>query len=316
MRILFCGSYFPAAAEFLRQRLPAEAGDELRIWSDGELVEHLDGVDIVIPAMHRIDAGVMDAGHFRLIQQWGSGLEGVDLEAARARGIWVANVPSAGGNSESVAEHAVLLMLSLLRKLPEAQANVRSGELGAPLGRMLRGRTVCLCGLGSIALALAGLLRPFGVRLLGLTRDPSLPKVASLGLDRCYSYDQREPCLAQTDILVLCVRLSYETRNLIGAHELACLPAGACLVNIARGGLVEYHALYAALASGHLAGAGLDVYWQEPIPVDDPILALPTVIATPHIAGVTDRSYGEIADALIANFDLFRRGEPPCHRAL
>jgi phosphoglycerate dehydrogenase-like enzyme len=314
MRILFCGTHFPAGPELLRQRLPP--GDELRVWSSGPLLEQLDGVDVIIPAMHRVDAAVMDAGRFRLIQQWGSGLEGVDLEAARARGIWVANVPTSGGNAESVAEHAVLLMLALLRKLPEAQANVRAGALGAPLGRTLRGRTVCLCGLGNIALAVAGLLRPFGARLLGLSRDPASPKVAGFALDACYSYAQRDACLARTDILVLCVPLSAATRNLVGAHELACLPPGACLVNIARGGLVEYDALYQALASGRLAGAGLDVYWQEPIPADDPILALPTVIATPHIAGVTDRSYAEIADALMANVELLRRGEPTMHRAV
>jgi len=314
MRILFCGTHFPAGPELLRQRLPA--GDELRVWSSGPLLEQLDGVDVIMPAMHRVDAAVMDAGRFRLIQQWGSGLEGVDLEAARARGIWVANVPTSGGNAESVAEHAILLMLALLRKLPEAQANVRAEALGAPLGRTLRGRTVCLCGLGNIALALAGLLRPFGVRLLGLSRDPASPRAGRFALDACYSYAQRDACLAQTDLLVLCLPLSAATRNLIGAHELACLPPGACLVNIARGGLVDYHALYQALASGRLAGAGLDVYWQEPIPADDPILALPTVIATPHIAGVTDRSYAEIADALMANFELLRRGEPPLHRAV
>lgn len=316
MRVLLCGSHFPAAIQLLSQRLRPEAGDELRVWASGDLAGQLEGVDALIPAMHRVDGAVMDAGRFRLIQQWGSGLEGVDLEAARARGIWVANVPTAGSNAESVAEHAILLMLALLRKLPEAQANVRSGVLGAPLGRMLRGRTVCLCGLGTIALAVAGLLRPFGVKLLGLSRDPAAPKVARFGLDGCYAYQQRELCLARTDILVLCVPLSAATRNLIGAFELACLPAGACLVNIARGGLVEYHALYQALASGRLAGAGLDVYWQEPIPADDPILALPTVIATPHIAGVTDRSYGEIADALMANFERLRRGEPPRNRVV
>jgi phosphoglycerate dehydrogenase-like enzyme len=103
---------------------------------------------------------------------------------------------------------------------------------------------------------------------------------------------------------------------MIGAHELACLPPGAYLVNVARGGLVNYGALYSSLSNGHLAGAGLDVYWKEPIDANDPLLALPNVIATPHIAGVTERSYDEIADALVENIARLRRGEPPLNRAV
>jgi phosphoglycerate dehydrogenase-like enzyme len=316
MRILFCGSGFPFALEMLRRRLPPGAGDEVRCWTSGELAAQLDGVDVVVPAMRRIDAAAMDAGRFRLVQQWGAGLEGVDLEAARARGIWVANVPSTGGNAESVAEHAVLLTLAVLRRLPLALANVRDGVLGDPMGRALRGKTVCLCGLGAIASALVDLLRPFGANLIGLTRDPDSPQAARLGLDRCYGYADRRPCLAQADVLILCVRLTEATRHLIGPDELAWLPPGACLVNIARGGLVDYQALRAALASGRLGGAGLDVFWDEPIPPSDPILSLPNVVATPHVAGVTDRSYSEIADAVVANIDRLRRGEPPRNRAV
>ena len=137
--------------------------------------------------MFRIDAAVMDASAARLIHQWGSGLEGVELAAARSRNIYVANVPTSGGNAESVAEHAIFLLLSLLRQAPLAQSSVRSGLLGTPIGRMLAGNTVCLYGLGNVALALARRLRPFGVRLLGITRDPQAEKVAAFGLDACYA---------------------------------------------------------------------------------------------------------------------------------
>lgn len=313
---LFCGSTFPFTSPHLRRQLRPGSGDELRVWSSGELADQLDGVDVVIPMMQRIDAALMDAGRFRLIHQWGAGLEGVDLEAARARGIWVANVPTEGGNAESVAEHAVLLTLALLRRLPEAQASARAGLLGVPLGRALAGRSVCLCGLGTIAGALAPLLRPFGVRLLGLTRDPADPKVQALGLDQGFALADRAACLAQTDVLILCLPLVEATRNVIGARELAWLPHGACLVNIGRGGLVDRAALHAALASGHLGGAGLDVFWQEPVPSGDPLLELPNVIATPHIAGATDHSYLSIASAIAVNLDRLRRGEPPLNRAV
>ena len=129
----------------------------------------------------------MDAAGALLIHQWGAGLEGVELAAARSRNIYVANVPASGGNAQSVAEHAIFLLLSLLRQAPLAASSVRSGLLGTPLGRMLAGNTVCLYGLGNVALALARRLRPFGVRILGITRDPRAEKVAVFGLDGCYA---------------------------------------------------------------------------------------------------------------------------------
>ena len=157
---------------------------------------------------------------------------------------------------------------------------------------------------------------PADVRLVGITRDPRAPKVSEFGLDACYSGEERDVCLAQTDVLILCARLSRETQGLIDAKALQALRPGAYLVNAARGALIDYEALYSALTSAHLAGAGLDVYWREPIAPDDPLLALPNVIATPHIAGVTDRSYEEIAEAVATNIDRFRRQEAPLNRAV
>jgi phosphoglycerate dehydrogenase-like enzyme len=286
------------------------------VWSDGDIRSRLGGVDVIVPLMHRVDANVMDAGTFRLIQQWGSGLEVVDLQAAKARNIWVSSTPASGGNAESVAEHAILLMLSLLRDFPSALLNIKVGKVGAPIGRMLAGKTVCLYGLGTIALPLAQRLRSFRVRLVGITREPNDPKVAAFQLDHCYSTKDRDSCLVQTDILVLCLRLSDSTRGMIGRHELRSLPRGSYLVNVARGGLLDYEALYSALSDGHLAGVGLDVYWREPIETNDPLLLLPNVIATPHIAGVTDRSYTEMADAVARNIERLRRGEAPLELAV
>jgi phosphoglycerate dehydrogenase-like enzyme len=313
MKILFCGETFPGAPQILREQLVA---DEIAVAPGASLAAAMDGAEVAIPLMSRIDAALMDAGRLRLIQQWGAGLDGVDLEAARVRGIWVANVPASGGNADSVAEHSVLLILALLRQLDLAQANVRAGVLGAPLGRMLAGRTVTLWGLGAIAQSLARRLRAFAVRLLGITRDPAAAKVRELGLDAVYSSSEYRQALAQTDILVVCLSLSAETRDIVDETALAALPPGALLVNPARGALVDYHALHAALASGRLGGAGLDVYWHEPISPDDPLLALPNVIATPHVAGVTDGSYQEIAAAVVHNLERLRRGEPPLNRAV
>jgi phosphoglycerate dehydrogenase-like enzyme len=311
MRILFCSEAFPAARPLLQARLPA---DEVLTCREDAVPGALAGVDVVVPAMARIGADAMDAGQFRLIQQWGVGLEGVDLAAARARGIWVANVPSGGmGNAESVAELAMLLILALLRRFPEAQAGVRAGLLGAPLGRSLLGRTICLVGLGHVGSALARRLQPFGVALSGVGRRPDDSHVAHLGLTRYHPMDALHAALAAADVVVLCLPVTPETRGLIDAAALAALQPSAYLVNVARGPLVDYAALREALAAGRLAGAGLDVFWQEPIPPDDPLLAY-NVIATPHVGGVTDRGYGGIADAVAANVERLRRGEPPANR--
>jgi phosphoglycerate dehydrogenase-like enzyme len=251
-----------------------------------------------------------------LVQQWGSGLEGVDLCAALTRGIPVASVPASGSNAMSVAEHVILLILALLRQFPQAQANVREGLLGEPLGRTLAGRRVCLWGLGATALELAPRLRALGTTVLGLTRDATAQKARSFPLDECYSTQERALCLSRTDVLVLCVRLSEATRGMVESSTLSFLPRSAYLINAARGALIDYHALYAALSEGHLAGAALDVYWDEPIGIHDPILKLPNLLTTPHIAGVTDRSYGEIADAVAQNVERLRRGEPLLNQAL
>lgn len=168
----------------------------------------------------------------------------------------MANVPANGGNTDSVAKHAVLLILAFLRNLTQAQLNVRNGVLGAPSGKMLAGRTVCLYGLGAIALPLARRLKYFNVNLIGLTRQFSATKMAEFGLDECYSLDEKAACLKQADILVICARLTPETRNSIGADELSYLPSGALLINVARGGLVEEAALIEALHSGHLGVQG------------------------------------------------------------
>jgi phosphoglycerate dehydrogenase-like enzyme len=314
MRIVFCGDSFPASRDLLRERLREQPQDELIVTRERNLRSELGQADVVIPMLTTLDRDPLSATRARLVQQWGSGLEGIDLEAAAAHNIWVARVPAVGWNADSVAEHVLLLTLALLRKLPVGQANIRQGILGAPMGHMLAGRRVCLYGLGLTAKAIAQRLRGFDVRLIGIARSPNESKTSEFGLDACYSYSDRAAALAVSDVLIVCLRLVRETHGLIDAAALAALPAGALLVNAARGALVDYDAVYQALASGHLGGAGLDVYWSEPIFPDDPILAIPNVIATPHVAGVTDRSYAHIANAVARNIERLRRGQAPLHR--
>lgn len=308
MRVLFCGETFPEARRRLLKQ-PSAAEYEIVTCHRSELASAIEDADVAIPLMSRVDAAMIQSSRLRLIQQWGAGLEGVNLEAAREKGVRVANVPASGNNADSVAEHVVMLILALLRDLPKCQHHVRQGLLGIPLGTMLAGRTICLYGLGSIARATAHRLRGFGVRLIGITREPSEEKAAAFGLAGIYSIAAREAGFAETDVLVVCSKMTPEMRGAIDESALRALPRGGFLVNAARGGLIHYDALLSALRSGNLAGAALDVYWDEPISPDDPLLALPNVIATPHVAGVTDRSYDEIAAAVARNIERLRRGE-------
>ena len=178
------------------------------------------------------------------------------------------------------------------------------------MGSMLAARSICIFGLGAVALPLAKRLKPFGVKLIGLTREIQPHTVSRYGLDECFTLDQKDICLSKTDILIICTRLCAETQNSIGAHELSCLPAGSLVINIARGGLVEETALIEALRNGHLAGAGLDVYWREPVDTQHPLLRLENVISTPHIAGITRESLQDIASSVAKNINQLRSGSP------
>jgi len=315
MRVLFCAETFPEARKRLVKQ-PSAADYDIVACQRSELASAIRDADVAIPLMSRIDAAMIHSGRLRLIQQWGAGLEGVDLEAARAKGVRVANVPASGNNADSVAELVVMLILALLRDLPKCQASVREGLLGIPIGTMLAGRTVSLYGLGSIARAAASRLRAFNVRLIGITREPRSEKIAEFGLDAIYSIAERDTALAQTDILVVCSKMTPEMRGTIDESVFRAMPPGGFLVNAARGGLIHREAFLAALRGGRLAGAGLDVYWDEPISPDDPLLAFPNVIATPHVAGVTDRSYDEIAMAVAKNLELLRQGQEPLNRVV
>src|SRR5215831_9853259 len=182
MHILICTPHFPHCAELLRQHLPE---DDIRSCPADQVRSAAAGVDVLIPAMYRVDAEVIARTSAKLIHQFGVGLEGVDIPAATRRGIYVANVPGreGTGNAESVAEHAIFLMLALARKFPFAMANVKHRRFGAPLSTALQGKTVAILGVGSIGTEVAKRLAPFGVRQLGIKQHPTETLRQQLGLD-------------------------------------------------------------------------------------------------------------------------------------
>jgi len=307
--VLFADRTFPAASTTLRAAAP-----DLEV-----TVGPVDGVveaDVVVPLLTRIDGEFMDRTKgLRLIQQWGAGLEGVDVGAATERGIMVGNVPSAAtGNAGSVAEWCVMAALGLSRRLTELGTTIRTGgQWGGPLGRAMAGRTAVIVGFGGIGRALAQRLRGFDLTLHAVTRTPDPTDRTTFGLAGLSDLTGLRPLLPQCDYLFLCLPLTPDTAGLVDAAALDALPPDAIVVNAGRGKLIDEDALLAALRSGRLGGAALDVFATEPLDPASPLLREPNVLATPHIAGVTDLSYRNLAAHVTTYLDQLRAAEPLVH---
>jgi phosphoglycerate dehydrogenase-like enzyme len=284
--------------------------------------------DVVVPLWAELDAETIQAGRFGLIQQFGAGVENIDIAAATSAGVWVANMP--GLNAVDVAEHAVLLLLALLRRLPESPSGLDPGHWGDPPGEALAGSTVCIVGLGAVGSQLARRLDPFEVRLIGVRRDvrhgapPATPGIEIVGADRIHE------ALMAADAVILTASHEPGQPPLIDRAALAAMRPGARLVNVARGALIDEAALLDALDQGRLAGAGLDVFPHEPYPASGPLAQHPKVIVTAHNAALTTsyfrRAARALGEALAAQLDGRRppnalnaptepRQIPPEHRA-
>jgi phosphoglycerate dehydrogenase-like enzyme len=237
----------------------------------------------------------MDAAPgLRLIVQFGAGLEVVDLAAARARGIAVRNVP--GENAQAVAELALFLMLALARRLPAHRRSFEARVVGDPAGTELSGKTLGIVGLGASGRALARIARGFGMEVIATRRQPA----PEAGLAWVGGPDELPQLLERADFVSLHVPTSAETRGMIGREQLGRMKVTAFLVNVGRGELVVRDALMEALRESRIAGAGLDVYWEEPPDPSDPLFSLDNVVATPHLGGVTHEALARIADRVAA----------------
>lgn len=255
------------------------------------------------------EAVIAAAPKLRLVQKIDIGVNTIDLQAAKARGIAVCNLP--GSNAPAVAEMALLLMLAALRRLPQFDAGLRAGAFAtAPaiqdrLGE-LGGKTVGLVGYGAIPRHLAPILRSMGCRLLYTARTRHPDAIAEHApLDRL---------LAESDVLSLHVPLTAETERMIDAAAIGRMKPGAVLVNTARGGLVDQAALTAALASGYLGAAGLDVFVHEPPEPTDPLFHLDNVVVAPHVAWLTTGTFARSFATAAENCRRLAAGEPLLHR--
>jgi phosphoglycerate dehydrogenase-like enzyme len=276
--------------------------------------ESLRGFDVLIPTMSGVGREhVIEADRLRLIQQCGAGLEGVDLQAARDMNIPVANVPTdISGNADSVAELGIYMMIGLSRNVKKMAESLAERRMGVPPGRALSGKTAGIVGLGGIGRAMAKRLEPFHMRLVGIKRRDHEAAARELGLDWVGKPADMKTLLAMSDFVVLCLPMNEENRHIIGREAFSAMKRDAFLVNLSRGGLVDRDALEAALASGAIAGAGLDVFWEEPPDPHDPIFAY-NVMATPHIAGSTDVSIRGIVAVVAENIRRLERGLTPLY---
>lgn len=290
---------------------PLLPGWEIIASPPDRVADHLDGIDAVCSFGAWIDAAVLEAGGFGIVQQFGVGLEKVDVARATELGVWVCRVPGdAGGNGDSVAEIAVLHLLALVRRLDEARAALAERRWHArPTGRSLLGATVLIVGMGAIGTAVALRLVPFGTRLIGVRARPELG--GAPGMDLVAGPDQLPELLGQADAVICCAMFDSSTADMFGAAEFGAMKRGALFVNVARGGLVDEAALLAALESGQVGGAGLDVHAAEPADPDSALLRHPRVIATPHVGGLTDLMFRRTGEAFAANLRRWADGGPP-----
>ena len=260
-----------------------------------------------------IDKGVLDsAKNLKMIQRTGVGTEMLDKEEIAKRGIPV--YVNAGVNARSVAEHTLTLILSCLKRIPAIDRQVRSGiwkkqQTGVSCHE-LYGKTVGLVGMGAIGRQVAAYLHCFGARIIytdifRLAEE----KEKELGAEYVTSF---EALLPQVDILSFHCPLTDDNAKMLNADTIAKMKTGAVVVNTARGKLIDESALFDALRSGHLASAGLDVHYEEPMVQADPLCSLDNVVLTPHIAGLSYETFQAMMKGAIDNIVAFDKGELDC----
>ncbi len=309
--------YHYEAGPWLRDRLARVASDEdlvIAVCGEQDHDGFLEAISDSTVLWHNLAPVTEDhmavAPRLKLIQKIGVGVNTIDLEAARERGIAVCNMP--GTNSQAVAEMTLMLMLACLRRLPVFDAAVRAGqgwawpaEMQDTLGE-IKGRTIGLVGYGAVPQLLTPVLKAMGARVLYTRQgepDPAQPE-----------WVDKPTLLAESDIVSLHIPLTEGTAQWLDREAIAHMKPGAVLVNTARGGLVDEDALASALASGRLMGAGLDVFVEEPAKASNPLFGLDNVVLAPHVAFFTLGTLERSLQVAVENVNRLRTGRDLLHR--
>lgn len=294
----------------IQRLLPA--GFTIAFAETNERLEHAQMVgsaDFIIAAGTFVDAAlIQSAPHLKMIQKWGVGVDKIDLEAARQAGVTVAI--TTGASSAPVAEHTIMLMLAVYRRLPLAHRSLAQGQwIPAALRTMcfqIAGKTIGLLGFGNIAKHVAQRLTGFEAHVIYNSRTRADPQT-----EQRYNvaYVDYETLLRESDILCILIPSNPETHHLINAAVIAKMKKGAVLINTARGEIIDEHALIDALRSGQLGGAGLDTFEGEPPRADNPLLHMDQVVVTPHSAGGVFDNVANIVNHAFRNIEKFAAGQ-------
>ncbi len=304
---------FPSVFADSEAHARAKQLGEVRVFSErgadaeAELIRRIGKarVAINIRAHARFSGAVFAAcPDLKLVSVWGTGTDNIDLNAAGMRGVTVCNTP--GINAFAVAEHALTLMLTVARRITVLDSEMRKGKWPREMLTQLVGKTLGVFGMGAIGSRVAALGRGIGMTVLGWSATGDEARIRKAGARPA----AKEEILRAADVVSLHVRLTTETRGFLGRKELALMKPTAILVNTGRGALVDREALLSALGERRLLGAGLDVFHQEPLAADDPILALPNVVCSPHNAGQTPEVIRDGLLAAVDNVEGFLTGKP------
>ena len=266
---------------------------------EASLVERMHDADVTVISNIKLPASVMQqCTGLKYLSVAFTGLDHIDLAYCKEHGITVQN--AAGYSTTAVSELAVGMMLDLLRGVTTMDGVIREGKgRGTFLGRELRGKTVGVVGTGAIGTATIRLLLAFGANVIAYSRTER-DEVKPLGVE----YSSLDTLLFKSDIVTLHTPLTAETRNLIGAPQIAMMKPTALLVNTARGPVCDIAAVANALKEGRIAGAAFDVFEQEPpLPLDHPLLSAPNCLLTPHVAFATEESFAARADIVFGHVD-------------
>lgn len=314
MKVLYMTS--PGNPSPQRQDFVSALGDgfEVTTWTpDQPFDAQVQGSIAVVDATVAFDPAWVPAAReagAKLWQMLLAGYDNLDLDVFRSNDLPVANTPGQF-SARGLAEHALMLMLCTLQGFTKSQHDLRSGVFFRAIGHELSGRTLGLIGTGSSGREFARLCQPLGLPVVGINPPgPSADEAARLGITMLSGLEE---LLSVADVISIHVPLAPDTRGLLGKAEFGKMKPGAILINVARGPIVDQDALVDALREGQIAGAGLDVFAVEPLPLDDPLLTLDNVVLTPHVAGATYETAERRAVAAAENVRRVARGDDPLY---
>jgi D-3-phosphoglycerate dehydrogenase len=305
--VLLCGNVIALEGVALLEPVAtlAQVGDYC---TEAERIDAARGADAMLVRTGAVTRALVEAcPRLKIVSRHGVGYDAVDVPACTDHGVLVTITPNA--NATAVSEHAMALMLACARKIPQADRLLKAGKWAREpfVGIELSGRTLGLVGLGRVGSKVAHLARAFGMTVLAADPYTTPERAVAAGV----TLVSLEEMLPKADFISVHAPLTPETHHIIGRSTLSMLKPTAILVNTARGPLVDPVALAEALQEGRLAAAGIDVFEQEPFAADDPLHALPNLIATPHVAGNTDESLVNLAVDAARNILAVLAGRMP-----